>query len=398
MLIKDLRISPLRTFLTGFSMFVGIVAVILSVLSGTVGRTYLEATNEQLYGRKPTVSALINELEDASHLKLEKLNKVLAEKYNHYTFALTPEDSYMVGLVKNQNAIGTNTQSALREASAAGTVDALYVSPTYNEVFNLPMTSGRWFLPDEDARFEAVINKAAQANSQGATGAIISTANSINTSLLRVVGVVNDGVDIPRVYINAISASHYLHDTWKSTQLSIYVWNVNHLSIDSLRTGISDAVADSTQGQLSEVSNSQASSAFDEVASAIQIAFGISAALLLFVSSIGLINIGLASLEQRSRELLIRRALGATRGSIAFLVLGGSLLLAVIVTLLAVLLAALIVYSVPLFLPPDTPISPPAFPFSAAYISITAGIITAIAGSLVPAIRAARLQPALALR
>ena len=32
MLLKDLRLSPMRSFLTGFSMFIGIIAVIASVL------------------------------------------------------------------------------------------------------------------------------------------------------------------------------------------------------------------------------------------------------------------------------------------------------------------------------------------------------------------------------
>ena len=38
MLLKDLRLSPMRSFLTGFSMFIGIIAVIASVLIGTVGK------------------------------------------------------------------------------------------------------------------------------------------------------------------------------------------------------------------------------------------------------------------------------------------------------------------------------------------------------------------------
>lgn len=35
-------------------MFIGIIAVIASVLIGTVGKDYLIATNEQLNGRRPT--------------------------------------------------------------------------------------------------------------------------------------------------------------------------------------------------------------------------------------------------------------------------------------------------------------------------------------------------------
>ena len=41
MILKDLRISPLRNILTGISMFVGIIAMISSVLVGTLGKEYL---------------------------------------------------------------------------------------------------------------------------------------------------------------------------------------------------------------------------------------------------------------------------------------------------------------------------------------------------------------------
>ena len=48
-LLKDLRISPIRTFLTGFSMFIGIIAMIAAVLVGTLGRESLLSVNAQLF-------------------------------------------------------------------------------------------------------------------------------------------------------------------------------------------------------------------------------------------------------------------------------------------------------------------------------------------------------------
>ncbi len=41
MILKDLRLSPLRSILTSVSMLVGIIAMIGSVLVGTLGREYL---------------------------------------------------------------------------------------------------------------------------------------------------------------------------------------------------------------------------------------------------------------------------------------------------------------------------------------------------------------------
>lgn len=50
MILKDLRLSPLRSILTSVSMLVGIIAMIGSVLVGTLGREYLISVNAQVYG------------------------------------------------------------------------------------------------------------------------------------------------------------------------------------------------------------------------------------------------------------------------------------------------------------------------------------------------------------
>lgn len=56
MILKDLRLSPLRSILTSVSMLVGIIAMIGSVLVGTLGREYLISVNAQVYGWSPTYS------------------------------------------------------------------------------------------------------------------------------------------------------------------------------------------------------------------------------------------------------------------------------------------------------------------------------------------------------
>ena len=83
-LIKDLRLAPLRSALTGLSMLIGIVAVILAVLAGTIGKDYLVAINEQLYGRTPLVTVSMNSprLSDADDFS--RLADAIAAK-NHET-------------------------------------------------------------------------------------------------------------------------------------------------------------------------------------------------------------------------------------------------------------------------------------------------------------------------
>jgi len=97
MILKDLRISPLRNILTSISMLVGIIAMIGSVLVGTLGKEYLISVNAQIYGWVPTYSFSIMDcrFEDAAKMqnfltKVQQLDDSIAvtlsmqEKMTHF--------------------------------------------------------------------------------------------------------------------------------------------------------------------------------------------------------------------------------------------------------------------------------------------------------------------------
>ena len=130
----------------------------------------------------------------------------------------------------------------------------------------------------------------------------------------------------------------------------------------------------------------------------LQLGLLITSFLLLFVSVLGQINIGLSSLEQRTYELLIRRAIGASRINIVALVLGTQLVISIFVCIVSILLSILIVEGIGIFLPPDTPVASPAYPFFSAVVAVVASVTVALLGGLLPALKAAKLEPALALR
>mgnify|MGYP002241064612 CR=1 FL=1 len=101
---------------------------------------------------------------------------------------------------------------------------------------------------------------------------------------------------------------------------------------------------------------------YEQVIGFLQLGVTVTAILLLSVSAIGMINIGLAGIEQCSHELLIRRALGATRASIAIQVIGSSVLLGLIIAFAAVLISAVLVWAIPWMMPADSPLEPPRIP------------------------------------
>lgn len=130
----------------------------------------------------------------------------------------------------------------------------------------------------------------------------------------------------------------------------------------------------------------------------LQLGLLVTSLLLLFVSVLGQINIGLSSLEQRTHELLIRRAIGASRTNIVALVLGSQLILSIFVCFAAILISLILVHCIGALLPVDSPVGTPSYPISVAVVAVAVSVLTALLGGLLPALKAAKLEPALALR
>jgi putative ABC transport system permease protein len=123
------------------------------------------------------------------------------------------------------------------------------------------------------------------------------------------------------------------------------------------------------------------------------------AAVILVVSTLGLINIGLATVRERTRDLTIRRAFGATRSRVFCLVLTGALLLGLLSAITAIGVAYLgVSMVVPHLLDPHAAIADPQFPWGTGVQGVLVAIFASLAGGLAPAAVAARVDPAYILR
>jgi predicted permease len=116
--------------------------------------------------------------------------------------------------------------------------------------------------------------------------------------------------------------------------------------------------------------------------------------LALLLAAVGLYGVANYSVSQRTREIGVRMALGARRGTVLRLVLGHGLLLVGFGVALGVLLAAALAPLVPPDLAPNVNLRDPAV------FAGTALILAAIAlvASAIPAYRATRIDPLRALR
>ena len=131
----------------------------------------------------------------------------------------------------------------------------------------------------------------------------------------------------------------------------------------------------------------------DEVQSDVNVMFLLLGGLSLVVGAIGIANITLVSVMERTGEIGLRRAIGATRGHIAAQFLFESASMGVIGGILGASLGVIIVVAVSAY-QVWTPVLDPAAPFLAPLIG---GAIGLLSGAY-PAMRAARLEPVEAFR
>jgi putative ABC transport system permease protein len=140
-------------------------------------------------------------------------------------------------------------------------------------------------------------------------------------------------------------------------------------------------------------SQDEALSIIGAVTGALTIMLVAIAGISLLVGGIGIMNIMLVSVTERTQEIGLRKAIGATQSDILLQFLIESILLSAVGGVLGILIGAGTVLSVGAFTPLKTSVSLPAIVLA---VSVSGGI--GVFFGVVPAQRASRLDPIVALR
>ncbi len=278
----------------------------------------------------------------------------------------------------------------------------LGVFPEYVGVRNLVVISGRFFdSQDEQAHNKVgVITQKLAETLYGSTDAAIGNVVKLTGLPFTVIGTFRERVNtfgqsevIDNTMLIPYTVSRYFTDT--PTVKQIYFSASDPAMVAPVTNQIKKVIqARHRPESVYTVTNlTELVSVAEKTANALTMVLLLVAAVVLLVSGIGIMNIMLATVSARIREIGIRKALGATNREIRFQFLSEAILISVGGGLVGVVIGLAIPYSVRFLTEYRLPISG-----ISAIVAIVVSSLVGIIFGTVPATRASKLDPVESLR
>ncbi|MFZ2125981.1 MAG: ABC transporter permease [Candidatus Microsaccharimonas sp.] len=394
---QSLRSNRMRSGLTMLGITIG-VASITTILALSGGASKIVSDQVDALGGNIAVirPGLISDspFEDLSQLPAQQ---------NFSASTITETDLAYIQQVPHVAAaaplmILTGAIKAANTAPANSTIIA--TTPELATINNLEIRTGQFLDPRLNPN-TAVIGPQLSVDIFGTEESIGKTMN-IRGQQFTVIGILKrtnnpinyNGVDFDKSVIINIDSGRVMNQGI----LQIQQINIQSDSVASLDQVIIDINKTLLKTHLGEVdftvlSGEQIAQPTNRLFYAIAGATAAIAAISLFVGGIGIMNIMLVSVAERTREIGIRKALGASNGDIVAQFLIESLALSIGGGIVGYVLGYLLAFGISTFLTFD-----PIFTWEIAAISMGVSLIIGTLFGLYPAIRAARKDPISALR
>jgi putative ABC transport system permease protein len=381
--------NKVRFMLTALGMVIGTASLILVVTIGMTGREYALSQIEAI-----GTNEIWAEYQGAQHISNSSLDP------------LTVED---VQAVQEQvpGVVAASPVVTLGERIPVGNGDekdiqVLGVYPEYQRVRNLKVLSGRFFDAEDSQAHNkvGVITEKMARSVYGSPQAAIGKVIKLTGLPFTVIGTFKESAETfgeSEVGDNSMvipySVCRYFLET--PNVKMIYFSMRDSASVPEATVQIKRVLR--SRHRAESVYNVQNLTEILATAARILTAlmWGLlaSAMVTLLVSGIGIMNIMLATVTSRIREIGIRKAVGATRREIRFQFLAEAVLISLIGGIAGIVIGLAIPYSVHLFTEYHIPISG----WSAIIAIVVSSLVGVIFGT-VPATRAAQLDPVESLR
>lgn len=398
-ILSTINKNRMRTFLTGFSVAWGIFMLIVLLGSGKGLQNGIneqfrqDAVNTIWFGPGTTSKAF-------EGLKAGRQIKFTDEDYEYVQKKLRGIDKISARYYMWQNRV-------ISYQKEYGVFDLISVHPGFQDIEAAVIKEGR-FINDIDIkkrRKVAVIGepveKALFRNGKKAIGEYIK----VNNIPFQVVGVFTDKNerDQTRVYLPVTTAQMISGGANRIHNLTI----ISSLSAKESEQFEKDLRADFAKRHKFDKEDENAMWIFNQLKEykmftnlflGIQIFVSIIGAFTIIAGIVGVSNIMIIVVNERTKEIGIRKAIGATPGSIVGMILLESIFITGLAGYIGLVLGIGVLEGISSILPENPFFLNPEVDFKIAVISTLVLIIAGSLAGLMPSLRASRIRPVVALR
>jgi len=400
--IDALRANPLRTALSILGVIIGVgsLVAVLSVGDGLEAtmREQLDATTDVLVF---TVAPITTEQVGGQQFPLDT--------FPVFTVADVREAAKIEGLAGVTGEITGRAEATDERGRVRRMVDVLGMTESRQEMAKVPISVGR-MLNAEDVNdtttprvvlSRALAERYAAADSLASPSALLDRAVLLEGTPFTVRGITADSSTDERAWVSLGTVARALPPSARARPVTLLAKFADVVMADAVRARVAQwADARFGVGTTRLVSSE---SRLDQAAKGIllfKLFMGAITGISLLVGGIGIMNVMLASVAERTREIGIRKAVGATRGDIQSQFLAESVAIASFGSALGVALGLTAAFSITALM--RAKLAGVGIQASVSWSTILVAVASAAFVGLVfgtyPARRAARLDPIDAIR
>jgi len=382
--------NKVRFALTGLGMVIGTASLILVVTIGMTGKQYV-LNQIQAIGANLIYAEYQGGAQRITNTAPDPLT----------IDDMTSAQQEVPGIVAASPVVQLEERVAVGSGKERD-IQILGVFPEYKIVRNLVVVSGRFFdAQDEQAHNKiGVITQKMAEEIYGSPEEAVGRAIKLSGLPFTIIGTFKERVDTfgqSEVTTNTMVIPYTVARYFTETPIvkQIYFSVADPAMVDPATAQIHRVIQGRHRPEsVYNVTNlTQLVVVAEKTANALTLVLLAVAAVVLLVSGIGIMNIMLATVSARIREIGIRKALGATNREIRFQFLSEAILISVGGGLIGVVLGLALPYSVRFLTEYRIPISG-----LSAIVAIVVSSLVGILFGTVPATRAAKLDPVESLR